>query len=122
MDSNDARRALAELAVARDLHLVTESQAMKRTAAILDRTDLRPVNLIEFLRTKGHSNSDLFRVVGPFGVAVKAAYKAKHGHDPLHRLQDAGGSARPVYAYVDDDLDLIEATYSTFSHALTLTN
>lgn len=115
MDTNDARRALSELAAARDLHLLSPVEVHTRTTAILDRTELRPLDLVTFLIQKGHSNEDLLHLIGKFGKAVKRLYVEKHGHEPLQRLGDAGGSARPVNAYVDDDLPLIEEAYASIT-------
>jgi hypothetical protein len=115
VNTADARRAMDELAYARDKGLLNPLEVHTRTTAILDRTELRPLDLVEFLREKGHTEFELFRLIGEFGKAVKRRYAEVHGHEPLQRLGDAGGRARPVYAYVDDDLPLIEDVYASMT-------
>jgi hypothetical protein len=111
----DALLALRELQEARGL--LSEVESARRAREILDRADLKPIGLVEFLKERGYEGPRLVRAAGSFGRALGDAYLAEHGVRPLkaaawvEHLRDT----RAANVYLEVDRPLMEATFAEWS-------
>lgn len=108
----DALLALRELQETDGV--LPEVERARRAREILDRADLKPIDLVGYLRDRGHHGAGLVRAAGDFGRALSDAYLAEHGVRPL-RVEvfvEQLGTTRSVNAYLEADRPLIDATYA----------
>lgn len=112
MTKQEALDLLEELRVARDADHISEWEVRERAAAILDRGPLKPLDLVEYLQQQGFLPVRIAREIARFGAAVKAAYRAEYGSDPLKRHILIRGEQVAVMAYVEDDRDLIDDAFA----------
>lgn len=111
----DAMVALRELQAARGT--LSERECARRAREILDRAELKPIGLVEYLRGRGYSGAELVRAAGSFGRALGDAYLAEHGVRPLkadvwiEQLQDW----RAANTYLEVDRPLMDATFAEWS-------
>lgn len=115
MENDVAIGALRELSAARGL--LDHWELAQRATAILDRSELRPLSIVDYLQQKGVDGPALARMVGKFAPRVKSAYVAKYGVEPLHRLEliPALGERRPVHAYLETDRPLFDGIWAALS-------
>jgi len=91
--------------------ILPEYELAERARAILERADMKPLDLAEFLAEKGFTGPRLMRSVGTFGKTVKEAYIAHYGYEPIKTHIVISGEIRPVCAYLEIDRDLIEDAF-----------
>jgi hypothetical protein len=104
-----AMQMIRELQEARGL--VPEWELAERARAIFERSDMKPLDLTEFLAAMGLRGARLAHAMGTFPKAVANAYRDHYGYEPIKTVVPAAGSLRMVNAYVEADRELIEATY-----------
>jgi hypothetical protein len=97
--------------------LLPAMDAAHRARAILDRADLKPFTVVEFLAPLGYSGPGLYRAAVTFGDLVSDEYLKAHGVRPLkvERLDDESKSLRRVCEYLEVDRPLIEAVYAAWT-------
>jgi len=115
LDHDRALDALRELQHAAEI--LPAFEAAHRARAILDRADLAPFTVVDFLTPLGYSGPALYRAAATFGNAVSDAYLAAHGVRPLkvERLDDESKALRRVCEYLEVDRPLIEAVYAAWT-------
>jgi hypothetical protein len=111
LDHPRALAALRELQTAADALPAVE--VARRARQILDREDLQPFTIVEFLTAEGISGPALVRAAGEFGHLVAVAYRAEHGVEPLRveRYLEHLGQTRRVCEYLEVDRPLIRAVF-----------
>lgn len=106
---------LRDLQEARDLALITPSDAAHRARLLLDHDGMDTVDLAKFLEGKGYSGHALMAAVGSFGKAVKAEYVEVYGKPPLRVDEVVNGQHHLVNAYLELDLPMIERVFEVWS-------
>jgi hypothetical protein len=110
MDSQAALWALHELSVAAPM--LDPWTVANRCTAILDRAELKPLDLVTFLEEERDIHgAQLARLVDPFARKVKSLYVAQWGVNPLKKLEVIDGKQRRVNAYLEEDRALFERAY-----------
>jgi hypothetical protein len=106
-----ALAALRELTIARST--LDHWEIAQRTTAILDRSYLKPLDIVDYLIDRDLEGVALTRFVGKFAPRVRELYEQQHGIRPLHKLElvVATGDRRPVYAYLETDRDLFDRAW-----------
>jgi hypothetical protein len=121
LDHPRALAALRELQTAQagSRPLLPEPEAAKRARAILDRADLAPFTIVEYLVAAGYSGPALYHASVGFGAAVSDAYLTEHGVRPLkvERLDEESGQPRSVCEYLEVDRPLVDGVYATWVEA-----
>jgi hypothetical protein len=107
-----AMQMIRELQEARGL--VPEWELAERARAIFERSDMKTLDLAEFLVSKGLKGARLAHAMGTFPKAVAAAYRDHYGYEAIKTLVPAAGSLRKVNAYVEADRPVIEAAYRSW--------
>lgn len=112
LDHDRALQALREIQTAADVLPAVE--VARRARQVLDREDLHPFTVVDFLVAEGISGSALVRAAGEFGRLVAEAYRKEHGVDPLRveRFQEHLGQTRRVCEYLEVDRPLVEAVFA----------
>ncbi len=100
---------LRELQEARGL--VPEWELAERARAVFERSEMRPLELAEFLSAKGLRGARLAHAMGSFPKVVARTYRERYGFDPIKMVQPLAGDLRMVNAYVEDDRELIESAF-----------
>jgi hypothetical protein len=113
----DAQLAIAELQEVHDRGLLGDVEVARRARAILDRSDLKAIDLVEYLRERGYRGARLVRAAGLFGRAVAEAYRVEHGVKPLkvETFVEHLGDTRSVNAYLEADRPLLDATFAEWA-------
>lgn len=111
MDSFTAIEKLEELKHARGT--LDEWEIARRAAAILDRSDLRELDLTDYLIERKLEGVALARFMPRFASRVAQLYEAQHGARPLKRLKLIAElkDYRPVFAYVEHDRELCDRAW-----------
>jgi hypothetical protein len=121
LDHPRALAALRELQTAQagSRPLLPEPEAAKRARAILDRADLKPFTIVEYLVAAGYSGSALYHASVGFGAAVSDAYLSAHGVRPLkvERVDEESGQPRSVCEYLEVDRPLLDGVYASWVEA-----
>ncbi len=108
----DGVTALRELQTAS--RLLPAVEVARRARAILDREDLKPFTIVDFLQPLGFSGPALVRVTGEFGKVAAETYREQHGVEPLRveRFVEHLQQTRRVCEYLEADRPLIEAAFT----------
>jgi hypothetical protein len=111
MDSYAAIEKLRELQAARGS--LDEYEVARRAAAILDRSDLRELDLTDYLVERGLSGHALASFTARFTTRVASLYLARNSVRPLKRLRFIAElkNYRPVNAYIEHDRDLFDRAF-----------
>jgi len=111
LDHDRALQALREIQTAADV--LPAAEVARRARQILDREDLKPFTIVDFLIEEGFSGPALVRAAGQFGHLVAVAYRAEHGVEPLRveRHIEHVGQTRRVCEYLEVDRPLIRAVF-----------
>jgi hypothetical protein len=107
-----AMQMIRELQEARGL--VPEWELAERARAIFERSDMKPLELADFLRSKGLRGARLAHAMGTFPKAVAVMYRDHYGYEPIKTVVPAAGSLRMVNAYVEADRPVVEAAYRSW--------
>lgn len=110
-----AMEKLRELQEARKLDVLTEYELAERARAILDRSEMRTLDVTEYLMDKGYEGAPLMRAVGRFGALVKIAYVREYGRPPLRTHIVVNHDVRPVNAYLETDRPLFDRVFEEWS-------
>jgi hypothetical protein len=95
--------------------ILPDFELAERARQILDRTGLKRIDLAIYLQDHGYEGSRLAQAVGTFGKAVKDAYRARYGCDPIKATEVVGNDVRPVFHYLEADRPLIDETFAGWS-------
>jgi len=109
----DALLALRELQEADGL--IPKTESARRAREILDRAELKPIDLVMYLTKRGYHRARLARAAGSFGTAVSDAYLAEHGVRPLkvEVYVDHLRDTRMVNGYLEADRPLLDAVFGS---------
>lgn len=113
----DALLAIRELQEVHDRGLLSDVEVARRARDILDRSDLKQIDLVEYLRERGYRGARLVRAAGLFGRAVAEAYRVERGVRPgkvavyVEHLKDT----RSVNLYLEADRELLDATFAEWA-------
>lgn len=111
LSHEDALAALRELTVAAPV--LDHWTVAQRATMILDRSYLKPLDMVAYLTEKELEGIALVRFVGKFAPRVRELYERQHGVRPLHKLElvEGLGERRPVYAYLEHDRELFDRAW-----------
>jgi hypothetical protein len=112
LDHDRALQALREIQTAAEV--LPAMEVARRARQVLDREDLHPFTVVDFLTAEGISGPALVRAAGEFGRLVAEAYRHEHGVDPLRveRFQEHLGQSRRVCEYLEIDRPLVEGVFA----------
>jgi len=115
LDHDRALDALRELQTAAPV--LPYAETARRARAILDRADLAPFTIVDYLTPLGYFGPALYRAARDFGELVSAEYSKARGVRPLkvERVDDESGQSRQVCEYLEVDRPLIDAAYAAWS-------
>jgi hypothetical protein len=115
LEHGRALTALRELQTAEPL--LPAWEIARRARAILDRAELKPFTVTEYLTAAGIGGPALVRGVGEFGRLVAEAYRREHGVEPLRveRFQEHLGQTRRVCEYLEVDRPLVDRVYAAWT-------